>query len=499
MRKDKLLLESLLPEQHVKVPEGDLSYTLIDWIRAELAILNNNVYFLPNRMDLEFWVWKNTRGTLIKRLANTYRKRAKETTEGLLHNIEENNERMNRPKITQEDKQYYQYYINENKLLTQMISNIPKEIPAESLAKIGDRAGQEAKLQGDEYILLTSNHMDWEQGEWQDNNSCYWEGYVNSRYFLGGLGHYPHYWTIDNKKTLAFTFRALKLRGMDDVNLGRCHCIYVNDGQEGFFIFNAYGKVLLTFARILGTMLNLPYNRCNIITPSDQFYVNGKNGDGERDPCGWWVGAEKRAIVDISSIPYLDKVKSYKSLPYGHSYDLPEDAPAEEEGDECCHCGRWSSSDYVIWVGDDPYCSRCAGFCAHCDEASTHDDLYRWRVYDFSTGMAQCNSHNVDICDRCVSNLDVGHRHFWIDAGIVSREMSIFWSTIVEAPHQHPRYSRWELLRMGVLCMQSLIHEIDDIDNLKEWIMYGIKIYMDYWGEVDKQKDSQSFLERTIG
>ena len=72
-----------------------------------------------------------------------------------------------------------------------MISNIPKEIPAESLAKIGDRAGQEAKLQGDEYILLTSNHMDWKQGEWQDNNSCYWEGYVNSRYFLGGLGHYP--------------------------------------------------------------------------------------------------------------------------------------------------------------------------------------------------------------------------------------------------------------------------------------------------------------------
>jgi hypothetical protein len=234
--------------------------------------------------------------------------------------------------------------------------------PQRFLSELGNLARQHSSEQITFSFDFTDS-IDWEDGDFGDENSCYWSDHAPARGML------------EENNALAIRFYE---SNESDKGIGRAWIAQLSNKR--YIAFNGYGiqgDATLKIAQIMATWLGLGYKKIELSNygqTGGMLWINGTHG--------YLIGtSEQTAAMD--------------------SHDLQFDC---DECYSCNNCGDSLTEDegYSTPSGE-TYCQSCFynnyDYCAHCDETYSRDDMsYVENVGDVCD---YCRNRRYDYCDRC--------------------------------------------------------------------------------------------------
>ena len=319
----------------LNIPIGIISDSGIDWINQYIAAQqiytdeswtqknpNNNRHYLPPLPISWVWQWQVTgKGEYV----GSFTKRVSK------------------------------YYWKEYKL----------KCPTVFLQTIGNMAKQHSQG-NDTYHFDIVDSINWQDGDFGDDGSCYWGNHSNARAMLTDNGG------------LAIRF----FDGQDsDRGIGRAWLVPIAD-DNAYILFNGYGfdtsSATLTITRVFSQFMGLNYKRIELSNNGHAYsilYINGGIG---------YIAGDS------------DTIERYRF------YDLNFD---DSNGDYCYECNDYIHEDSVNYGADDNvYCDSCYeslfSSCDHCYE--TH--YIRSIQYVVSTHYYVCEDcldSRYSLCEHC--------------------------------------------------------------------------------------------------
>lgn len=229
------------------------------------------------------------------------------------------------------------------------------KLPAELVAQIGNIARGNL-VPGESYSFDFTAAIDWEEGDFGDDGSCYWGDRSAARDML-----------MDNG--------AIAIRFWEnDFGMGRA---WLFDTGDFWVLWNGYGfdgDATLTIALVFSKFMNLTYKRiylANRHTTSGTLYINSARG---------YVIGTAQKIENITR------------------YDFDW-----EDYHGCYNCGRAINQDDEYYGADgEIYCERCYydrfDSCYRCGETHYMEDL---TIAEDELICEYCLNHHYSLCPRC--------------------------------------------------------------------------------------------------
>lgn len=225
---------------------------------------------------------------------------------------------------------------------------------------VSEALGHIARQHSSEPITYTfdfANQIDWADGEFGDENSCWWGEYSGSRLM----------WDRNN---------GMSIRFYDEYEDGIARAWLMEIDTDLYTVMNGYGLTTVQITKIFSLFMGLTYKQIMLDNSrSSQLWINNK--------AGYLVG-KREVIENIES----------------HDFDM--------EGEyeyECVHCGRYLEREDIEWGADDePYCHSCFidhfNTCEHCGSIRFSEDMTYLEHLEIDV-CDWCLSRNYQICDRC--------------------------------------------------------------------------------------------------
>jgi hypothetical protein len=210
------------------------------------------------------------------------------------------------------------------------------------------------------YSFDFTDSIDWQDGDYGDENSCYWGDHAPARKML------------EDNNALAIRFYS------GDKGIGRAWVAQLSDKR--YIVFNGYGiegDSTLKIAQIVSSWLGLGYKRIDLSNygqTGGMLWINGTHG--------YLIGtSEQTAAMD--------------------SHDLQFDC---EDCLSCDNCGDEINEDEAYYTpSGSSYCQSCFydnyDYCAHCDETYYRDDMSY--VEGIGEVCETCLNRRYEYCDRC--------------------------------------------------------------------------------------------------
>lgn len=130
------------------------------------------------------------------------------------------------------------------------------DLSTEIMAEIGEIISRHCQKKDEKFFFEFTKYNDWHKGAFEGGyDSCWWNSYNNAR---RGLPHAGGYSVLFYKSKEDYKANSQK-RGM-----GRFWLKFLDEDDEMFVIFNAYGLELIKGARLLATLLGLSYTRIEL-------------------------------------------------------------------------------------------------------------------------------------------------------------------------------------------------------------------------------------------
>jgi hypothetical protein len=227
------------------------------------------------------------------------------------------------------------------------------------LSKIG-KIARESCISGEDYILYVKKRIDWRQGDYADDGSCYWNSKKDAKKMVVDAGG-----------------GALCLHLANDEKLARCWWV---PWKNSYVLFNGYtmrgdNMSLTSFSRMVMDLTEMTYYRK--VRLSNRGITSGL----------LWINSEAGFIVGNKDVQQIERV-DLDILPYCHScgerfeeeeniddYKSYCDSCWDEDDNsvECYSCGRRVSEgdEYYVEAEDHYYCQHCYSerfsYCSNCD------------------------------------------------------------------------------------------------------------------------------------
>lgn len=227
-----------------------------------------------------------------------------------------------------------------------------------------------------EYHVRITNNLNWEDGQYGKDDSCWWGMYHTSRdtfYWYGGMGllFYPSPDYDDHEDGYARVWIA-PLEG------------------DKFVVYNAYGVELREGAAIVANILQGISNE------------------------SWKYGKRKYYNDCDGNIPYINGnnayviYKSCENVSHDEIHvDMHEKKGIFDYGKKCSNCGG-HLDDHEIWVDSNSniYCEQCYHSmyftCDSCGNEFDNDDMRIFEDSDNCTYCPDCHDARVDFyCVEC--------------------------------------------------------------------------------------------------
>jgi hypothetical protein len=228
------------------------------------------------------------------------------------------------------------------------------KITSDVLGHIGSIVGeyQNAKVWFD-----FTDRFDWCDGDFGDGGSC----------FMSKTG--CRYWMRERLEEHG----CHAIRFYDELGNGKARAILVPH-EGGLVVVNSYGFSLLKTARIVSSIVGMPYRKVQVANNDDtagDFYLNG--GDG------FVISNDACEVYDEDGSDTID-------------FGLDCSRPC----DHCSNCDCELSDDDTIVVDGETYCRDCVNYCESCEEYHTGEN---------TTVHTSC-SRTIEVCDSCRDNRD---------------------------------------------------------------------------------------------
>ena len=222
------------------------------------------------------------------------------------------------------------------------------------------------------YCIDFTDSFDWQDGDFGDDDSCFWGGRSQARSDLESAGAL-----------------AIRFYNADGYGIGRA---WMLDKGPYWAVFNGYGVETPDCARILAYHLGLSYRKVSCDNRGDStglIYVNGG--------AGYIVGPEE----NVNGVDYVDL-----------DVDTNETV--------CCVCGECVDEDGGIYSYDnDYYCESCYydrfSHCEDCSETYPSDDFvevtnhrgYAQYVCEYcADNYPECEDCNRRFATDCMNEID---------------------------------------------------------------------------------------------
>jgi len=221
------------------------------------------------------------------------------------------------------------------------------------LGRIGGLVGENTTHHKD-YIFDYDDRLDWQDGDFGDDGSCFWSCHKSARFALRDYGAYA----------IRFYEGGYYRQG-----IGRA---WIVPQDDKYFCFNAYGDYELPeVAQVLSAHLGLSYRRIDLTNyncTSGDLYINSGRG--------YALGSEP----EVNGLSF---------------WDFGIDVPSMST---CAHCDEAFYDDDLYRVnGGDLVCESCLdehySYCDRCEEYRIDRDFVEDTVGDY-------------ICDSCADDMD---------------------------------------------------------------------------------------------
>jgi hypothetical protein len=229
--------------------------------------------------------------------------------------------------------------------------------PPEFLTELGNIARSHS-ADAISYHFEFVNQIDWEDGDYGDNGSCWWGQYAAARETLTSNGGH-----------------AIRFYDDNDEGMGRAWIVPMGDV---FFLFNGYGFAgdsTLVIARVMAQHLGLSYKKVSLSNNGEAYntlYINNASG--------YVIGAS-------------DAIEGIKSHDFGFKI----------VGNSCENCGRDIDDEEYTAPDGTQYCASCfydrCNECERCCEVYWNDDLTY--VEDQGDYCEHCLNIRFVFCDGC--------------------------------------------------------------------------------------------------
>lgn len=225
-----------------------------------------------------------------------------------------------------------------------------------------------------------SYDLDWDAGDYGDDDSCFWGGNSGARTMLKEHGAY-----------------AFRVYNADEEGIGRCWCW---DAPEGFTImFNGYGFDTLWFVRVLSMLTGATYTEITLLNKGS-------------DSGLLWVNSGRGFTVGVR-----DKLRSHTT--YDFKWNTDVDSP--DDGIQCAGCGQWfPEDDFLCDDNDNPVlCPSCGFRCGECAEICERNDRH-WAPTSRCV-CTTCWEENYFHCERCQTVKPASTKETLPDGEVVCR------------------------------------------------------------------------------
>lgn len=236
-----------------------------------------------------------------------------------------------------------------------------RKIPSAVLQRIGDIARTHT-IAAKEVLLDFDLHLDWNDGDFGDEGSCYWGERAGARNMI-----------IDHKGG------AIRLWDRDLYGKGRCW-FAPHDG--GYVLWNSYGPswwTLVSYARVLAMAMGMSYQKASFTNNGEQdgtLWING-------GACQYVNTQEKLECTGAIAFHWEDiRLRMQECAACGEPVD-EDDSPMYDDDyycrdcyddrfTDCGHCSRTVPNGNTTTVDGDEWCQRCADrsalLCQDCEE-----------------------------------------------------------------------------------------------------------------------------------
>ena len=239
------------------------------------------------------------------------------------------------------------------------------------------------------YLTFDRDYIDGASAEYGNGGSCWWGGDYNSgRYALHDAGG----------------FAIREWRSIDDDNqypIGRCWFLKLDNGYDGFALFNAYGRSLVSFARLLATKYGLSYRIVRMKSAEANAYINNSQG----------VIIASGDVIDAMSDMTCITLPLYGTVEYCDrcgcmcdelNHGLCESCHTEQYT-SCYRCEQLihiEDEDRIVTEDGNDYC------CESCAERSHYQRCYECEEWHQDTILAI----NEEVyCETCADRLNLIH------------------------------------------------------------------------------------------
>jgi len=241
---------------------------------------------------------------------------------------------------------------------------------AQEIAEFGERARRFVD-EGTPVYLDRTTSIDWGDGDFGDEGSCYWGTNSGARDALMADGGGAFRVWIEGE---GYHYHRIWHHGFKGV--GRVWYVVRNNR---LVLWNAYGRnQLLWWARALATAMGLDYKKVDLTN-------NGDTGGLVYINCGGYVvGKDANSARDSLDL-------EGETRGHGGDYDY-----------YCNACDTGLDGDDVYWVQGDAFCENCAqdaDRCEHCEEMFWNDSLNQ--TEDGHTLCNRCYRNHTTKCDNC--------------------------------------------------------------------------------------------------
>lgn len=229
------------------------------------------------------------------------------------------------------------------------------------VSELGNIAKRHAS-NGKTVILDFTDEIDWEDGDFGDEGSCFWgsnSGAIkmltaNNAYALRGWKSKDRCNTIPDP----LTYESVT---------GYCRAWVAPIKSNLYVVFNGYGETTLTMARLLAFRFNTGYKRINLSNngcDDGMLYING----GTAFVIGAWQQINHLETHDLGwrSVDTRECWSCEAEIGYGYEYiAYDEDGYHRRYCPDCCsqcsRCGEWYTSSLVSYHDetDRDLCRQC--------------------------------------------------------------------------------------------------------------------------------------------
>lgn len=238
-----------------------------------------------------------------------------------------------------------------------------KKLNTKILGEIGDLAKKHIQGSQIELYFDATKNLGWDDGDFGDEGSCYWNDYTHARDVISQHGLAIRTWSNEWAN-----------------GLGRCFMLPWSGHPV---LFNSYGPLsLVSTARILATFFGASYKRLTNVY-GRSLYINGGSG--------YMLGPS-------SILGELDENHQINwSLEAEYIYD--------RDSQECENCGRVMHGDDQVFVDRlGVCCCECATYCEKCSEGTLRENLATVHnaYYSYSQEWCTyCRDNAAGVCDWC--------------------------------------------------------------------------------------------------